>query len=163
VHTERHHIALATLVPLCELITGTESNRLAEKLAGSLLESIAWIYLEDGAVTLLVYGESISQSIRCCCEQIKIEILDVNDNAPEFPQRRLRQRIAESMDPQSSGIAVPPATDPDAGRNAIHKYEIYSTTDQFILDARHTADGGTDLRLLLRQPLDREHQDRFVQ
>jgi len=95
-----------------------------------------------------------------CDVQIKIEILDVNDNPPVFPQRRLRQRIAESTDPQSSGIAVPPATDPDAGRNAIHKYEIYSTTDQFILDARHTADGGVDLRLLLRQPLDRELEDR---
>jgi len=87
--------------------------------------------------------------------------VDRNDHAPEFPQRRLRQRIAESMDPQSGGIAVPPAVDPDAGPNAIHKYEIYSTTDQFILDVRQTADGGTDLRLLLRQPLDREHEDRF--
>ena len=86
----------------------------------------------------------------------------MNDHAPEFPQRRLRQRVAESADPQSSGIAVPAATDPDAGRNAIHKYEIYSTTDQFILDARHTADGGTDLRLLLRQPLDREQEDRLT-
>lgn len=86
----------------------------------------------------------------------------MNDHAPEFPQRRLRQRIAESVDPQSSGIAVPPATDPDAGRNGIHKYEIYSTTDQFILDARRTADGGTDLRLLLRQPLDRELEDRSI-
>ena len=87
----------------------------------------------------------------------------MNDHAPEFPQRRLRQRVAESADPRSgAGIAVPPAVDPDAGRNAIHKYEIYSTTDQFILDARHTADGGTDLRLLLRQPLDRELDDRFA-
>ena len=115
------------------------------------------ILRRQNTVTLLFVSQSI-----CCDEQIKIEILDVNDHAPEFPQRRLRQRIAESMDPQSSGIAVPPASDPDAGRNAIHKYEIYSTTDQFILDARHTADGGTDLRLLLRQPLDREHEDRFA-
>lgn len=62
----------------------------------------------------------------CRVTQIKIEILDVNDHAPEFPQRRLRQRIAESTDPQSGGIAVPAASDPDAGRNAVHKYEIYS-------------------------------------
>lgn len=92
--------------------------------------------------------------------KIAVEIMDVNDNAPEFPTGHTHHRIAESADPESSGIVVPAAIDPDAGRNGIRMYELQSPTDKFLLDVRETADGGTDLRLLLREPLDRELEDR---
>ena len=93
--------------------------------------------------------------------KVAVEILDVNDHAPQFPTRRIQHRLAESADPQSSGIVLPSAVDPDAGRNGVRKYEIVSSTsDKFLLEARQTADGGTDLRLLLRQELDRETEDR---
>jgi len=93
--------------------------------------------------------------------KVAVEILDVNDHAPRFPTRRIQHRLAESADPQSSGIVLPSAADPDAGRNAVRKYEIVSSAaDKFVLEARQTADGGTDLRLLLRQQLDRETEDR---
>ena len=93
--------------------------------------------------------------------KVAVEILDVNDHAPRFPTRRIQHRLAESADPESSGIVLPSAVDPDAGRNGVRKYEIVSSSsDKFLLEARQTADGGTDLRLLLRQKLDREVEDR---
>lgn len=93
--------------------------------------------------------------------KVAIEILDVNDHGPQFPTRRIQHRLAESADPESSGIVLPSAVDPDAGRNGVRKYEIVSSaSDKFQLEARQTADGGTDLRLLLRQELDREVEDR---
>lgn len=94
--------------------------------------------------------------------KVAVEILDVNDHAPQFPTRRIQHHLAESVDPESCGIVVPSAVDPDVGRNGIRKYEIVSSaSDKFLLEARQTADGGTDLRLLLRQGLDRESQDRY--
>jgi len=93
--------------------------------------------------------------------KVAVEIMDVNDHAPQFPTRRIHHRLAESADPESSGIVLPSAVDPDAGRNGVRKYEIVSSaSDKFVLEARQTADGGTDLRLLLRQELDREVEDR---
>lgn len=92
--------------------------------------------------------------------KIAIEIVDVNDHAPEFPTGHTHHRIAESADPESSGIVIPAAIDLDAGRNGVRMYELQSPTDKFLLDVRETADGGTDLRLLLREPLDRELEDR---
>ena len=93
--------------------------------------------------------------------KVAVQILDVNDHAPQFPTRRIQHRLAESADPESSGIVLPSAVDPDAGRNGVHNYEMVSSaSDKFLLEARQTADGGTDLRLLLRQELDREIEDR---
>jgi len=93
--------------------------------------------------------------------KVAVEILDVNDHAPQFPTRRIQHRLAESADPESSGIVLPSAVDPDAGRNGVRKYEIVSSaSEKFLLEARETADGGTDLRLLLSQELDRETEDR---
>lgn len=94
--------------------------------------------------------------------KIAVEIVDVNDHAPEFPTGHIQHRIAESADPESGGIVIPSAADPDSGRNAVRKYDLVSATDKFLLDTRETADGGTDLRLLLREPLDRESEDRSV-
>jgi len=95
--------------------------------------------------------------------KVAVEILDVNDHAPQFPTRRIQHRLAESADPGSSGIVLPSAVDPDAGRNGVGSYEIVSSTsDKFVLEARQTADGGTDLRLLLRDQLDRETEDRYA-
>lgn len=93
--------------------------------------------------------------------KVQIHILDINDNAPKFPIQHINHRIAESSDPESGGIIIPAAVDYDAGRNAVRKYEIISGSDKFLLESRQTADGGTDVRLLLRQPLDREIEDSY--
>lgn len=84
---------------------------------------------------------------------------DVNDHVPEFPKRKIQHSIAESMDPESSGIPIPAAVDNDSGKNAIRTYELKSKVDKFELIQRQTADGATDLRLVLKDKLDREIKD----
>ena len=93
--------------------------------------------------------------------QVKVEIVDVNDNAPVFPERRIRHEISELAEP-GTGLAVPAATDLDSGRNAVYRYDVVPRDGKFELTSRATADGGTDLRLVLRERLDRELEDRYV-
>jgi len=93
--------------------------------------------------------------------QVKVEIVDVNDNAPVFPERRISHDISELAEPGTS-LAVPAATDLDSGRNAIYRYDVVPRDGKFELTSRATADGSTDLRLVLRDRLDRELEDRYL-
>jgi len=125
-----------------------------ERLCPSPSDAVECLAEFDVAIRPLEYFQIV---------KVAIEILDVNDHAPQFPTRRIQHRLAESADPKSSGIVLPSAVDPDAGRNGVRKYEIVSSaSDKFLLEARETADGGTDLRLLLREKLDRESEDRYT-
>jgi len=103
----------------------------------------------------MVYAVAVSWLL----VQVKVEIVDVNDNAPVFPERRVTHDISELAEP-GTALAVPAATDLDSGRNAIYRYDVIPRDGKFELTSRATADGGTDLRLVLRDRLDRELEDR---
>lgn len=92
--------------------------------------------------------------------KVKIEITDENDNAPTFPEKRIHHQISESAEMDTS-LAIPAAVDADSGNNAIQKYDLFSTSSKFELVVNNRADGGTDLRLLLKEGLDRETEDRY--
>jgi len=96
----------------------------------------------------------------CLC-QVKVEIVDVNDNSPVFPERRISHDISELAEP-GTALAVPAATDLDSGRNAIYRYDVVPRDRKWELTSRATADGGTDLRLVLRERLDRELEDGYL-
>ena len=87
--------------------------------------------------------------------KVRVEILDKNDNAPFFPQSRITHQISESTLPGTS-FSIPAATDPDSIDNGVQRYELVSSSDNFELKVRETADGATDLRLVLMNELDRE-------
>ena len=87
--------------------------------------------------------------------KVQLEIIDINDNPPEFPQRRITHHISESAVPGKSFV-IPAALDPDSGANAIQEYELYPVNRKFELQVKRTADGATDLRLVLKEQLDRE-------
>ena len=87
--------------------------------------------------------------------------MDVNDNAPVFPEGHISHEISELAEP-GTALAVPAATDPDSGRNAIYRYDVIPRDGKFELTTRATADGGTDLRLVLRERLDRELEDSYT-
>ena len=119
-----------------------------EKVCPGALECIAQF---DVAVKPAEYFQLI---------KVKVKISDINDNAPEFPEKRIYHQISESAELDSS-LAIQAARDLDSGDNGVEKYEIFAKTNKFELVSEKRADMKTDLRLVLKEKLDRETEDRY--
>jgi len=91
-----------------------------------------------------------------------VEIVDVNDNAPRFPEARLVHQLSEATEVGSTFV-VPAAADPDSRRNGVARYELQPTDGPFRLSVRHNAlvDSDSDIRVVLVDGLDREVNDRY--
>jgi len=97
------------------------------------------------------------------CEQVWVEIYDVNDNAPRFPEDRIVHQLSEAAEVGSTFV-VPAAVDPDSRRNGVARYELRPARDSaFRLSVRHNAlvEADSDLRVVLVDKLDREVNDRY--
>lgn len=92
--------------------------------------------------------------------KVKVEILDVNDNAPQFPEQRISREILESSD-LGTGLVLPAAEDFDSGDYGIRIYELPIESTKFRLVAKKRMDGSTDLKLVLKERLDREEEDKY--
>lgn len=90
----------------------------------------------------------------------KIEILDVNDNKPSFPQRQIQLEISESA-LTGTGFTLPLALDKDSDMNGVQKYELISDSKKFDLAEDITSGEVTDLKLVLTGELDREKKDSY--
>ena len=89
---------------------------------------------------------------------IEIEVLDVNDNVPTFPQPSMTCVIPESSLPGST-FTLLSASDPDSDENGIRGYELFTDLTMFELKVLKNLDGSTDVRLVLKEQLDREMKD----
>ena len=92
--------------------------------------------------------------------KVILEVVDINDNAPTFPQREMTFDIGESTLPGTS-FAIPAPKDLDSSFYGIQNYDLVATSNKFDLRVTNTADGTTDLRLVLKEPLDRELVDHY--
>jgi len=94
--------------------------------------------------------------------QVWVYIVDVNDNAPRFPEDRIVHQLSEASQ-VGSAFVVPPAVDPDSRRNGVARYELQPADGPFRLNVRHNAlaDTDADLRVVLAKRLDREANDRY--
>lgn len=90
--------------------------------------------------------------------KVKVNIEDINDNRPNFPDTRISHQILESAVP-GYGFVIPTAIDPDSGEFSVRDYELVSSSDKFKLSVKTKLDGSTDVRLILKEPLDREEED----
>lgn len=79
---------------------------------------------------------------------VTIDILDVNDNAPQFSKRAYSTVIPENM-PVGSGVLAVAATDPDEGAGAEITYEL---VDQGEASGLFSIDGATG-QLRIASPL----------
>ncbi|XP_067851866.1 protocadherin-10-like [Heptranchias perlo] len=86
----------------------------------------------------------------------EVEILDINDNSPVFPESPILLQMAEFIAP-GSRFPLESALDPDVGTNAITTYKI-SPNEHFGLKVQSAEDGTKTAELLLETPLDRERQ-----
>ncbi|KAG2466047.1 PCD10 protein, partial [Polypterus senegalus] len=88
--------------------------------------------------------------------RVEIEIVDINDNPPSFPETDITVEISESATP-GTRFPLESAFDPDVGTNSLRTYEI-TTNSYFYLDVQTQGDGNKFAELVLEKPLDREQQ-----
>uniref|UniRef100_A0A8C1T797 Protocadherin-19 n=1 Tax=Cyprinus carpio TaxID=7962 RepID=A0A8C1T797_CYPCA len=102
--------------------------------------------------------EVMSNSMEICV--IKIEIIDVNDNAPRFPTNHIDIEISENAAP-GTRFPLEGASDPDSGSNGIQTYTI-TPNDIFGLEIKTRGDGSKFAELVVEKTLDRETQSRYT-
>ncbi|XP_049708926.1 protocadherin-17 isoform X3 [Elephas maximus indicus] len=90
---------------------------------------------------------------------IKVEIQDINDNAPSFPSDQIEMDISENAAP-GTRFPLTSAHDPDAGENGLRTYLL--TRDDhglFAVDVKSRGDGTKFPELVIQKALDREQQN----
>ncbi|XP_016429160.1 protocadherin-10-like [Sinocyclocheilus rhinocerous] len=88
--------------------------------------------------------------------RVEIEVVDINDNPPSFPETDITVEISESATP-GTRFPLASAFDPDVGSNALRTYDI-TNNNNFYLDVQTQTDGNKFAELVLEKPLDREQQ-----
>uniref|UniRef100_A0AAY5L4F3 Protocadherin 2 alpha a 15 n=1 Tax=Esox lucius TaxID=8010 RepID=A0AAY5L4F3_ESOLU len=85
---------------------------------------------------------------------VVVEVLDVNDHSPSFPEKEKRLEISESA---SAGVRfqLKAARDPDSGIYSVHQYKL-NHNDHFSLEVKDRGEDGKIPILILQKPLDRE-------
>ncbi|KAL4608886.1 protocadherin-8-like [Arapaima gigas] len=91
---------------------------------------------------------------------VEVEVKDINDNSPEFPNNESTLEISENA---AVGVRIPldVAVDEDVGSNYIQSYQI-SVNSHFTIDVLIRADGVKYAELVLMKELDRETQAFYV-
>ena len=95
--------------------------------------------------------------------RVTIAILDINDNAPRFPDAVVRFAILESA-AVGTGLVLPVAVDPDSPKFSVRGYRDVTHSDTFDLREIRKPDstsGSGELRLVLARPLNRERVDKY--
>lgn len=87
---------------------------------------------------------------------LELEIMDINDNAPQFRRERIPLDISESAKPGEK-FSLTNAVDADVGENSIKTYFL-SQSDEFTIEIQTGSDGTKYVDLVLQAPLDREKQ-----
>ncbi|XP_078258874.1 protocadherin-17-like isoform X2 [Rhinoraja longicauda] len=90
---------------------------------------------------------------------IKVEILDINDNAPSFSTEQIYVEIPENAAP-GTRIPLTSAHDPDTGQFGLQTYQLSSPSRLFGLEVKSRGDGTKFPELIIQRPLDREQQPR---
>uniref|UniRef100_A0A672SAU8 Cadherin domain-containing protein n=1 Tax=Sinocyclocheilus grahami TaxID=75366 RepID=A0A672SAU8_SINGR len=83
-----------------------------------------------------------------------VEILDVNDHAPSFPESQMDLEIGESALP-GARFQLQAARDSDSGSNSVHQYKL-GHNDNFRLEVKDRGEDGKIPVLILQKHLDRE-------
>ncbi|XP_072558518.1 protocadherin alpha-8-like [Paramormyrops kingsleyae] len=90
---------------------------------------------------------------------VTVEIVDVNDNAPIFPDKDYRLEISESA-MSGARFQLEGAHDSDVGLNGLLIYKL-SHNDKFQLEIEELSKDSKNLFLVLQKPLDREYVPQY--
>ena len=113
------------------------------------------------AVCRLQYNVAVSPAQYFRIIKITVTVTDVNDNAPSFPSPDVDLYIPEST-VSGTLFTLPSAVDLDGGEFGVQRHEfIPDTPGVFDMKVRAVGDGRSEIRLQLRQALDREVRDAY--
>uniref|UniRef100_A0A8C5H7Q0 Protocadherin beta-16-like n=1 Tax=Gouania willdenowi TaxID=441366 RepID=A0A8C5H7Q0_GOUWI len=90
---------------------------------------------------------------------VTVQITDINDNVPTFEKNEIHFKISESAN-VGAKFELELADDQDIGKNGVQHYEL-KPTDNFALKLHNSADGNTNVEMVLQKPLDREKQEQI--
>ncbi|ELW54098.1 protocadherin gamma-A1 [Tupaia chinensis] len=85
---------------------------------------------------------------------VEVEIIDINDNTPQFQLEELEFKMNEITTP-GTRIPLPFGQDLDVGINSLQSYQL-SSNPHFSLDVQQGVDGPQHPEMVLQSPLDRE-------
>ena len=88
---------------------------------------------------------------------------DINDNSPRFDTVASGHTVLSILESVAVGstFLLPSATDPDSPSFGVHRYDIASDSNKFGLRVTKKLDGFLDVRLQLRERLDRELRSEY--
>ncbi|XP_016131949.1 protocadherin beta-18-like [Sinocyclocheilus grahami] len=84
---------------------------------------------------------------------VEVEISDINDHSPSFPEKEQRLRISENTLP-GADYQLQAAGDPDSGTNSVRSYKL-SPNDHFEIRVRESDEDKMPF-LVLKKAVDRE-------
>ncbi|XP_063731810.1 protocadherin alpha-C2-like isoform X13 [Eleginops maclovinus] len=87
---------------------------------------------------------------------VEVDILDVNDNAPQFPRDEYQLEVSESA-LTSSRFHIEGAQDADDGSNSVKQYRL-SPNDHLTLDSIKPFSNNKHIEFILKKPFDREQK-----
>ncbi|KAG8439035.1 hypothetical protein GDO86_005290 [Hymenochirus boettgeri] len=90
---------------------------------------------------------------------VRVDIKDINDNAPRFVKEAIELEISERTSP-GERFVIQNAEDMDFGVNSQLKYKL-SKNKHFVLGEKTSTDGRTFPEIVLETSLDREMQSNF--
>ncbi|XP_026214179.1 protocadherin alpha-8-like [Anabas testudineus] len=85
---------------------------------------------------------------------VAVELLDINDHSPSFPEIEEKLDISESVLP-GARIQLRAARDPDSGQFSVQQYKL-NPNDHFRLEVKDKGDDGKIPILVVQKSLDRE-------
>ncbi|KAM6924058.1 protocadherin gamma-C5-like isoform 4-T4 [Xenentodon cancila] len=91
--------------------------------------------------------------------RVVVNVLDVNDNAPQFSTSNISLEVSEAA-ARGTRFRLESAHDPDVGTNTLRTYHV-AANDFFVLNVQTKSDGSKFPELVVDKPLDRETQASF--
>ncbi|XP_056296017.1 protocadherin beta-15-like [Pseudoliparis swirei] len=85
---------------------------------------------------------------------VVVEVLDINDHSPSFPEKEKRLEMSESVLP-GARFQLKPSRDRDSGQFSVQQYKL-SHNDHFRLEVKDKGKDGKIPILVVQKPLDRE-------
>ncbi|XP_037658052.1 protocadherin gamma-A1 isoform X17 [Choloepus didactylus] len=153
---------------------GVQPQELAERKVRIIFRGKTQLFALNSRSGSLITGgridreELCTQSSRCLVNfnilvedkmkllPVEVEIIDINDNTPQFQLEELEVKMNE-ITTVGTRIPLPSGQDLDVGMNSLQRYQL-SSNPHFSLDVQQGENGPQHPEMVLQSPLDREEE-----